>query len=438
MLYTLFLEYLILPVGDLLLGTRFIKELRNWRRLLRATESELEKLQEEKLERLLMHAVKNIPAYKHLNNKSNLCIQDFPILRKKEIKENENAYLWHPDSKEKLIIEKSSGSSGIQGRVFMSKREQSKVTALQTHLWEWSGYRIGKPLLQTGITPTRSTIKRIKDILLRVEYQAAFGLDPKFMLTALQKFKGKKQAFFGGYASSLFLYAKTAEENQLKDVKFTGAISWGDKLFPHYRSTIEKNLGCKSFDIYGATEGFVISGQKDLDYHYIVTPQVYVELLDADGNEVKDGELGYVVVTHLDAYEMPLIRYYLGDLAVKLPREKYPKKKDLALPLFERIIGRDTDVIVTPKGKYMVVHSFTGIFEHLPEIKQFRVIQSQKESITIEYIPETTFTPELLQVIKERILSELNETIDISFKEVEVIPDSASGKPQLIVSSVKI
>jgi phenylacetate-CoA ligase len=60
-----------------------------------------------------------------------------------------------------------------------------------------------------------------------------------------------------------------------------------------------------------------------------------------------DGEFGYVVVTHLDAYEMPLIKYYLGDLAIKMPKDEYPPQKELDFPLFKKMIGRDTDMVVT-------------------------------------------------------------------------------------------
>lgn len=437
MIYNLFLEKIILPIGDLFLGTSFIKELINWRKTLLLSEEELDKLQAIKLENIIKHASNNIKAYQYLSNKENLTVKDFPILYKKDIKENEDNYLWHPELKNQLIIEKSSGSSGVQGQIYMSRKEQSKVTALQTHLWEWSGYKIGKPILQTGITPKRSKLKFIKDFLFRVEYQAAFGLDPKFMVESLNKFKNKSDSYFGGYASSLYLYAKTAQYEKNNTVKFANAISWGDKLFPHYRQTIEEAFGCKTIDIYGTTEGFVIGSQKDLPYHYMITPQTYVELLDSSGNDVKDGEIGHVVVTHLDAYEMPLIRYYLGDLAIKLPKEKYPLNRDLNLPLFEKIIGRDTDLIVTPNGKYMVVHSFTGIFEHISTIKQFRIIQNKKEAILIEFISENNFDHSILDKIKNRILVELNENIEINFNEVDCIPNSPSGKPQIIVSTLK-
>lgn len=437
-IYNILIEKIILQIGDFVLGTTFKKELEQWRKIQHLNEKELHELQQIKLKNILEHAHANIPYYTKVSKANNeLNLKDFPILQKKDIKDNIDDLLWHPDTKEQLICEKSSGSSGIQSSVYMSKKEQSKVMALQTLMWEWAGYQIGTPMLQTGMSPKRSLTKKIKDFLFRVNYEPAFKLDANKIKQALEAFKGKPNSIFGGYASSVYLYALETQHQQVQNIKFKSVISWGDKMFKHYREIIEKNWGCKVYDIYGTTEGFVIAGQKDLDYHYIFTPQVYVELLNKDGNEVEDGQLGFVVVTHLDAYEMPLIRYYLGDMAIKLPKSEYPKHKELAFPLFKQIIGRDSDIVYTPKGNSLIVHSFTVIFEHITEIKQFRVIQNVLNSITIEYIADIGFKPEILENIKKRIYEELNEEIEILFKEVNYIETSPSGKPQLIISKLK-
>jgi phenylacetate-CoA ligase len=436
MLYNLFIEQCVLPLVDFTRKTSFTKWLRYWRSVQRLDAAALHQLQQQKLAAILKHAAQHIPYYQSLRTQKNLHLSHFPVIYKADIKQQTDAFMWHPDLKDKLVCEKSSGSSGIQGTIYMSKEEQSKVIALQTLLWEWAGYKMGRSMLQTGITPNRSLEKRLKDILFRVRYEAAFGLKTEDILKALRSFRNKKEPVFGGYASSLYVYAQTALNNGLTDIHFGTIISWGDKLFDHYRTTIEKAFHCKVYDIYGTTEGFTIAAQKDNLYPYIMTAQVFVELLDENGKEVPDGEVGRVVVTHLDAYEMPLIRYYLGDLAVKLPESEYPEQKELGFPMFKKIIGRDTDIVRTPGGKSMVVHSFTGIFEHLPEIKQFRVLQQELSGIIIEYIPEAEFKQETLQFIEQKIISSLNERIRIDFREVSQIPHSPSGKPQLIVSTI--
>jgi phenylacetate-CoA ligase len=302
--------------------------------------------------------------------------------------------------------------------------------------WEWAGYKFGNSLIQTGITPNRGLVKGTKDFLLRTDYIPAFGISEEFILAKLEELRKKPRDHFAGYASSIYVFAHVASKHGIDDVRFKSVISWGDKMFPHFRSLIEKQFSTKVFDTYGCTEGMMMAAQKDLDEYYVMSPHVVIELLDKEGHEVEPGELGYVVVTRLDAYAMPLIRYYLGDLAIKA-RHDVPGS-ELHFPLLQKIIGRDTDIIRTASGKYMVVHSFTGIFEHIPEVSQFRVVQSDLHSITIEIIPGEGFKDEILANIRTKIQNYLLEPFEVQFQIVENIAPTPSGKPQIIKSTVAI
>jgi phenylacetate-CoA ligase len=135
---------------------------------------------------------------------------------------------------------------------------------------------------------------------------------------------------------------------------------------------------------------------------------------------------------------MPMIRYKLGDLAIKLPREKYPEKRKYNLPLLQKIIGRETDVIYLKNQERLTVHSFTGIFEYIPEIKQFKVIQKHTDGIIIEYIKSENFTDYALIKAESDLRDKIkDESFQIEFKEVNYIAPSKSGKPQIVESSVK-
>ncbi|MBS1592124.1 MAG: phenylacetate--CoA ligase family protein [Bacteroidetes bacterium] len=428
------IEGLILPAADFFSGTTFVKDLGYWRNIANnANKNELHELQSKKLQALLKHTVQTIPFYQkqniQLTNNPYADIKQFPVMHKSLMKDNLQELLIY--DKNKMVSEKSSGSSGIQGEVFMTLNESRKYQAAQTALWEWSGYKLGKPFLQTGITPNRGFVKSIKDFLFNTHYVNAYNLNKQQIIKNLQISKKRKCKYFGGYASSLNVYAQTALEEKI-DIQFEGIISWGDKLFEHYKHNINTAFANPTItELYGTTEGFVISASCKYGNYHLITPQTYIELLDKNGNEVKNGEIGYVVATRLDAPSFPLIRYYLGDLAIKA-NEQEICKCGRELPILKKIIGRDTDIIYTPTGKALIVHFFTGIFEHFNEIKQFRVIQKIKNEIEIEFIPSKTFTEFALEKIKDKIYERAEESFPISFSAVSVIPATASGKPQII------
>ena len=130
---------------------------------------------------------------------------------------------------------------------------------------------------------------------------------------------------------------------------------------------------------------------------------------------------------------MPLIRYHLGDLAIKEPANaSCPCGR--SLPLLRKVVGRDTDIVRTASGKHLIVHFFTAIFEHVPEIKQFQVVQRNPREIEIAFIPDRGFHEGVLRQVEQAIHDHLREPFPIRFREVREIPPTPSGKPQIVQS----
>lgn len=434
-----FIENSLLPFGDLLLQTSFIKNLKKCRKQDQLNADQLGILQKKRLSEILTFTTQNAEFYKKLEIEIDQAnpissLKKFPVISKREINEFKDEILTRPANSLNKIS--SSGSSGLQSTVYLSKNEISITRAQQTRWWEWAGYKLGDSILQTGISPDRSLVKKVKDYFLKTKYVHAFALLPEEIKLILKESKKKHVKNFFGYASSLYVFAEIAAEEGI-DIKFESMLCWGDKMFESYRKKIKNVFACDVQETYGCTEGFMIASQHDLKYLYIMTPWVYLELLDENGQEVKDGEIGQVVVTSLFAKAFPLIRYKLGDLAIRLPKEKYPKNRKFAYPLLEKVIGRDTDIIKTSSNKSMIVHSFTGIFEYYPEIRQFQVTQNKLDEIQIKYISNQGKIDRQLNEIKNKIIQNLKEDITITFKEVSEIPNSPSGKPQIIKSSLK-
>jgi phenylacetate-CoA ligase len=437
-MYKFLLNNLILPLGEQITGIHLTKELNKLDVLTKKSKIELEELQKNKLFKLLTHATLYSKYYRGLNieiNKGNLyeSLKKFPILTKNILRQNSSDLL--TEDKEKLIANASSGSTGEQSVVYWSKKEQTINRATQMLWWKWSGYSFGDHLIQTGINPHRPGIKKYKDFFMRTNYIQAFAHHEKELVETLNKLNKNKEYTLAGYASSLYVISQIVKKNNIK-LKIKTAVSWGDKLFEHYKKSIKEVFGCKTYETYGSAEGLLTAAQKDLDYMYLMDTNVYVEIVDDLGNEVKDGELGHVLITNLNGFAMPLIRYKVGDLAIKLPKEKHPKNPELNLSILQKVIGRDTDLVKTPNGNYMVVHSFTGIFEHIPQIKQFCVIQENLNGISIQYIKAEGFTENLLEQIRGKILEFLKEDFIVNFQEVDFIPSTPSGKPQLIISKL--
>jgi phenylacetate-CoA ligase len=430
---TFLLERVILPFGDAVLKSTFIEKLRLWRKIVAKESVQLQQLQSEKLHQLLSHSVANSAYYKQLHVAENENAMDwlssFPILEKKTFRKNvEMIVTRNPD--ESLTAIMSSGSTGPPSKVYFSQDELSNNRALQILWWEWAGYRFGKSLLQTGVNMNRSREKAIKDKLLNTRYIDAMSHDKAQILAELELLRKEPRAHFVAYASSLYLFAKIALENGIKDVHFESVISLGEKLLPQFREAIEKAFSCKVFDTYGASEGFLIASQCKVGNYHIMSPHLVLELLDDEGNEVKPGEMGRVVLTGLDNFTTPLIRYEVGDLAIKA--ELSQCTCGLHLPLLGEVIGRQTEFIMSPTGKYITVQSVVRILKQFPEIDQFKLIQLGVSELKLIYVSPKNQIDIRENLIKTAFEEIFGEILHFGFEKVTELPKAKSGKFQLI------
>jgi len=440
MIYHALVEKFIFPLSDIILGLSIKKEINIWRSLQWYSADRLEKIQMDRLSKILMHSFNNVPYYSQLkkdivdtNNYHPLDIlKSLPFLTKKIIKDNLPSNII--DKNRKIYyIDRTSGSTGVHGEFYSDKEAYSKTLAIQCLWWEWASYKFGEKSLQTGITPNRRLIKAIKDILFRVYYRPAFDLNDKNILSDLKYIQNKNIKYLMGYASSLSTYAKVSEKYGISDIQLESIISWGDKLYPHYRKSIKRVFNADVYDTYGSCEGTMIAAECENHKYHIMTPHVYIELLDKNGNEVNPGEIGEIFVTRLDNYLMPLIRYKIGDLAIKSNNKKCACNRQL--PMLEKIIGRETDIIYTPQGKPLIIHFFTGIFEHFSEINQFQIVDKEDYGIEIRYIPGENFQESILENILNEIYEKADEKFLIQFISVDDIKPTNSGKLQMIIKS---
>lgn len=432
---------LIIFIGDLFLGYSIFKKRKYWKEIFNTTKERIQELQTTNLQKVLRATVSNVPYYKALDISLSadpiVNLKKFPILTKEILTHNEDRLISEKFQKKNLQASYSSGSTGKQSRIFMSKSEKSSNWGILLNIWEIQGYNLGDSIIQTGMSPNRGALKSVKDFLFKTNYVNAFSHSYTDLKAALMKSAGNKNNVVIGYASSLNVLAEIVLQDNLQ-ISVKSVISFGDKLFNHYKTNIEKAFKVRVKESYGSNEGLMVCFEDDIEYMYIISPHVYVEIVDDDGNEVPDGELGHVLITRLDCFSMPMIRYKLGDLAIKLPVEKYPEKRKYQLPLLQQIVGRETDVIYLKNQERLTVHSFTGIFEYIPEIKQFKVIQENPEGITIEYIRSNNFTDQALVRAESDLRDKIKDsTFQIEFKEVNYIAPSKSGKPQIVESSVK-
>jgi phenylacetate-CoA ligase len=271
--------------------------------------------------------------------------------------------------------------------------------------------------------------------LLSVQYVSAFDLSDPVLDRYLSIVEDRRLQFIMGYPGSIFFLARRARQVGFNR-RLRGIVCWGDNLYRHYRQEMEKAFGCRVTDTYGCGEGIQVAAQcgEGGGAYHVFMPHVIVEVVDENGAPVPRGAQGNILLTRLDAGVMPLIRYRVGDMGRMGQAVACPCGR--GFEIMEAIDGRDTDVVITPRGNRLIVHFFTGIFEYFPSIDTFRITQDRADSIHVEIVPRPDFVPEHWERIKKQILDQGDPDLKIEMVLSRAIEPEASNKRRFVVSKL--
>jgi phenylacetate-CoA ligase len=186
-----------------------------------------------------------------------------------------------------------------------------------------------------------------------------------------------------GNPSALLLLAKFVIESQSRPrVRFI--ISTSDQLLTEERKRLTSVFDTNVYDFYASYEvGAIAAECTGLVGHHISSENLIVEIVGHDGAEVSPGQIGSIIVTDLNNYSMPLIRYEIGDLSYLLDDECTCGR---ALPMLGRIEGRITDVIVTPDEGFMCLSTFESRVLHRTHVEQFQIHQGSRYEPTVRAV----------------------------------------------------
>ena len=115
---------------------------------------------------------------------------------------------------------------------------------------------------------------------------------------------------------TLFLFFAQYILNYKVDLSGLGlkaVICTSEPLFKEQRSTISKAFLCPVINEYGISESGICAFECPYGGFHIMSENIYLEIV-RNGKNIKDGEIGEIVITQLNNFSAPLIRYHTGDL----------------------------------------------------------------------------------------------------------------------------
>ena len=238
-----------------------------------------------------------------------------------------------------------------------------------------------------------------------------------------------------GYPSALSHIARHAEARgrRMDDLGIKVAFVTSERLYDEQRQQISKIFGCPVANGYGGRDAGFIAHECPAGSMHITAEDIIVEVVDAKGIPLPEGEAGEIVVTHLATRDFPFIRYRTGDIGTL---DGKLCSCGRGLPILKEIQGRSTDFLVTKDGKVMHGLALIYILRDLPWISKFKIIQENLDLTRVLIVANAQLHPQDVENIKMGFKARLGQEVNIAVEEVAEIPAERSGKFRYVVSNI--
>jgi len=403
------------------------------------------KIQDQKLNKLLQHCVNNVPFYKvnHIVN-STININDFPLITKSIIRDNFDDFIAININKKRIKTNSTSGSTGNNFHFFSDRQTDNNRHAFACVGEKWAGADFGKKkliiwgaerdLIDKGLKSKVINSKFLFNTKKLSSYHLTEADIVNDIIPTMNNFNPK---IIVGYPSTLKYISKFLLENKIApNPELTGVITSGESLNKNQRDVIEKAFKVKVFNRYGCRDvGPIAHECEDHKGLHVFSSHVYVEILNEKGEQCKLGERGEIVVTDLDNYVFPFVRYKIGDLG-KWSTESCSCDRDL--PLLESIDGRTFDLIIGTNGNKVPGNYFTLLRNVFTNIEQFQIVQEVIGIIQLKLKLDVNLPDIDEEKLKLVLREKLGEDMGIEVLYVDNFDLTISGKFKWVVSKVNL
>jgi phenylacetate-CoA ligase len=233
------------------------------------------------------------------------------------------------------------------------------------------------------------------------------------------------------YAGALHQWARLLGDNRDPIPGLSAIIVSAEMLYDETRQAIEACFKVPVYNRYGGRDLHFVAqecrAQKGL---HINSENLLVEIVK-DGRQVAPGELGEIVITRLDNFVMPFVRYRSGDLGVL---NSAACECGRSLPLLQKIEGRVQDAIVTAEGRIISGPFFAHVMKDCPDVREFQVHQLAINRLLLMVVlqggRQFVSRPRIERIAQQY----MGRNMQIEFDVRDSIPLTRTGKRRVIVS----
>lgn len=408
------------------------------------SEDQIKEYQNIKLRMLISFAYQHVPYYHRVFTELGILPQEIqtvadlsklPILTKDIIwREGKNMYANIPLDKVKesstsgstgksLVFKKTQKARVIERALMMRYRKNGGIAESSFAMSVWGAHAVS----------TKAAIRNaIISWLMNERTYSSYDLSERNINEIIDVLQSGHVTYLRGYTSAIFYIAQEMNRRNIHiSIPFVSVTA--EQLYDSQRREIELAMGRNIYNQYGCGEcgAFAMECSAHRGLHHAFEHSV-LEVLDEDNHPVKSGR---VVLTNLDNYAMPLIRYENGDV---LTLADYKCTCGRHSQLIARIDGRQYDIMEGERGHFAHAGFFDDCILKVDlmdkyRIRQMRIVQKEQTVFVLQYVADTEINSTDQTILNNEYKMMLGESVKLVFEKKAQIASTASGKRHFVV-----
>lgn len=395
-----------------------------------------------KLRSLIAHCYENVKYYRDVMDREKIKPKDIqsaadlvklPPLTKEAVRMHRSDLLASNIKQMDVFWSKTGGTTGEPMRICRNVESGAWASMCYERGLRWGGLGLDTPRIKLfggslGIDK-KSLMEKFGTRIRGDLFLPAFELRADTAPTFFTRIRESKCRFLIGYASAIYRLARLAEEMD-QTIRFDAVFPTAELLLPEWEDTIRKVFACHVLPYYGSGEvGSLGYCRPNSSGYFIPGEHVIIEVLQKDGSLRLSGDGGFVI-TDLDNYAMPIIRYANGDAG------KVSDSGDSSLPFsrIERLDGRYNSFLLTDTGDLISGAIGAHIFRHVPSVRTYRIIQETPLHINIYIVPEASYSAKDEDLILDLFARHLGRRTTIAIERMSHIDLPPSGKSVFVIN----
>jgi len=402
---------------------------------------QLLELQNRKLARLCLSAYRNTNYYKRLFDDVDInpvevtreTLPYVPRLDKSLIRNHFEDLIDRSQGRSNLSMCSSGGSTGEPVRILQNSHAKAFGAAVTQRNYYWTGWYPGRVHhklwgavrdLPDGHEPVA---RRVWSYLYNRRFINAYEISDEAFEVYNKSSKIKPPYLLECYSNILYEFAKFLEASHLDPMKPSAIISSAGTLYDFQRQTIERCFGSNLYNRYGCRElGNIAHECPSHSYMHINMERYIVEVVKIDSHGVGD-----ILVTDLENYAFPMIRYRIGDRG-KLSDDICGCGR--GLEMLEKVVGRSLDVIETPDGRKISGELFIRLFRAFDKVILGQAILKSKTDLEVNLKVQRPFSTDEKERFKAAVEKYTGPTVDVSLNFVSQLSVTRTGKYRPVIT----